>query len=257
MSLDLPALIRRAKLRLLQMHYEAKVGHIGGNLSCLDALMALHHAVLGPDDLFVLSKGHAAGALYVTLWSKGDLSDEQLKLFHKDGARLSGHPSAAWHPGIRFATGSLGHGLGLAAGTALARKLLGRKGRVYCLMTDGEWQEGSVWESLIFIAHHHLDNLCVLIDGNGLQGFGSTEEVASMGDLASRIRPFGVEVLALDGHDPEALVRVLDGPSSGPRFLLLKTVKGHGVSFMEGRMEWHYLPLDEALYLAARKELGA
>jgi transketolase len=257
MSNEWTALIRRAKARLLRMHFEANIAHLGGNLSCLDALMVLHHEILGPQDVFVLSKGHSAGALYIALWSKGSITDEALTRFHKDGSKLAGHPAANWNPGIRFSTGSLGHGLGLAAGTALSRRLSGRAGRVYCLMSDGEWQEGSVWESLIFIAHQKLDNLTVLIDMNGLQGFGSTKEVASMQDLAPRIRPFLVDVETLDGHDPEALAKALSAPSSRPRFLLLNTVKGHGVSFMEHRMEWHYLPLDASTYQAALTELDA
>jgi transketolase len=257
MSPDLPALIRRAKARLLRMHYESRIGHIGGELSCLDALLVLHHEVLGPDDLFILSKGHAAGALYVTLWSIGELSDDQLTQFHGDGTKLAGHPAAAWHGRIRFTTGSLGHGMGLAAGTALSRKLQGRPGRVFCLMSDGEWQEGSVWEGLIFAAHRRLDNLTVLIDENGLQGFGTTGDVASLGDLAGRIAPFDVDIEPVAGHDPAALAAALAKTASRPRFLVLKTVKGQGVSFMENRMEWHYLQLDTDLYRAALKELGA
>lgn len=257
MSPEFPALIKRAQARLLRMHFEAKVGHIGGNLSCLDALLVLHHSLLGPDDVFVLSKGHAAGALYTALWSCGRLSDEQLTQFHGEGSKLAGHPAAAWHEGIRFATGSLGHGLGLACGAALARKLSGAAGRVFCLMSDGEWQEGSVWESLIFAAHQNLDKLCVLIDANGLQGFGSVKDVASMQDLAPRLSSFKVDVENVDGHDPAALLRALKAPAKGPRFLVMNTVKGHGVSFMQNRMEWHYLPLDKQQYEAALKELGA
>src|ERR1022692_1737015 len=152
-----PDLLLKAKLRLLQMHYESGVGHIGGNLSCFDILMALYHNVLGPLDRFVLSKGHSAGALYVTLWSLGLLSDDDLKTFHKDGTRLSGHPPFRGIPEILFATGSLGHGLSLAAGLALAKKLKGEKGRLFCLASDGEWNEGSNWEALIFSHQHRLN----------------------------------------------------------------------------------------------------
>jgi transketolase len=220
-------------------------------------LVVLHHEILGKDDVFILSKGHSAGALYAALWSTGSVSDAQLKQFHKDDSKLSGHPASAWHPGIRFATGSLGHGLGLAAGTALSRKLRGLPGRVFCLMSDGEWQEGSVWESLIFIAHHRLEGLTVMIDVNGLQGFGSTAEVASMQDLGALLEPFNVDVQAIDGHDPAALCAALGPLSTRPKFILLKTVKGKGVSFMEGRMDSHYLPLSPERYQAAVKELEA
>src|ERR1700759_1344632 len=149
-------LIERARLRLLEMHYHSKVGHIGGNLSALDILMSLYHYRLGPDDGFVLSKGHAAGALYVTLWSMGLLSDDDLRHFHGEGTRLSGHPPLSGIPEVIFATGSLGHGLSLAAGLALGKKLLKESGRVFCLMSDGEWNEGSCWEALIFLAHQKL-----------------------------------------------------------------------------------------------------
>jgi transketolase len=255
--MSLPGLIRDARKRLLQMHFEAKVGHLGGNLSCLDALMVLHHQVMGPDDLFVLSKGHSAGALYITLWSKGLVSEEQLRQFHKDNTLIAGHPAAHWHPGIRFATGSLGHGLGLANGHALNRKLTGKPGRTFVLMSDGEWQEGSCWEGLIFAAHQGLKDLCIVIDANGLQGFGSTAEVAGMADLAPRLRTFHVDVQELDGHDSEALAAALKAPSARPKVLVLKTVKGKGVSFMQDKMEWHYLPLDEAHYKRAMEEQGA
>ena len=147
-------LMERARLRLLEMHYHSKVGHIGGNLSALDILMSLYHYRLGPNDGFVLSKGHAAGALYVTLWSMGLLSDEDLRRFHGEGTRLSGHPPLSGIPEVIFATGSLGHGLSLAAGLALGKKLRGEAGRIFCLTSDGEWNEGSCWEALIFLVGH-------------------------------------------------------------------------------------------------------
>jgi transketolase len=248
-------LARKARLRLLQMHFESKVGHIGGNLSCLDALLYLHHHVLTPDDAFLLAKGHSAGALYIALWSTGRIGDEQLKSFHQDGTRLAGHPVAGWMPEIAFATGSLGHGFPVATGVALGKRLQGLPGRVYCLMSDGEWQEGSNWEALIFAHHNKLDNLTVLIDVNGLQGFGSTDEVASMSELGRRIASFGVEAIEIDGHDVRELARVEAGTSAGPRFVLMKTVKGKGVSFMENRMEWHYRPLDAAQFALATSEV--
>ena len=132
------------------MHYESRVGHIGGNLSSLDLMLVLHHEVLEPDDQFVLSKGHAAGAYYVTLWTLGKLTGDDLSHFHRDGTRLSGHPPVAGIEDILFATGSLGHGLSLAAGLAKGKELKSEPGRVFCLTSDGEWNEGSCWEALIF-----------------------------------------------------------------------------------------------------------
>lgn len=237
------------------MHFESGVGHIGGNLSCLDALMTLHHKVLKKDDQFVLSKGHSAGALYITLWSLGKLKDEDLKLFHKEPTKLSGHPAPRWREEIVFATGSLGHGFSLASGLALAKKLRGEKGRVFCLTSDGEWQEGSNWEALIFSMHQKLTSLTVIIDLNGLQGFGTTREVASMDELAGKFRSFGIPVEEVDGHDLSSLEKVLDQRTPGPRIVISRTVKGKGVSFMENKMEWHYLPLNEAQYSQAVQEM--
>ena len=247
----------RARKRLLQMHFEAGVGHIGGNLSALDATLVVLHEYLDEAGTFVLSKGHSAGALYTALWSLGRLHDDDLKLFHKDGTLLAGHPPAAGIAEIRFATGSLGHGLSLAAGTALGLKLKRQPGEVYCMTSDGEWQEGSTWEALIFALHHRLDNLTVLIDQNDLQGFGTTHDVASMAELRKRIAGFDADIRTVDGHDPAALRATLADASGRPRVIVLRTIKGHGVSFMENRMEWHYLPLTAEQYQTALVELEA
>ena len=209
---------------------------------------------MGDDDVFVLSKGHSAGALYVSLWAVGQISDDELRSFHKDGTALAGHPVAHWHKRIAYATGSLGHGLGLAAGVALGKRLRGEPGTVYCLLSDGECEEGSIWEAVMFLHHHKLANLVVLVDANGLQGFGSTGDIASLEPLAPKFRGFGLAVEEIDGHSPEALDAAL-ALRDGPLVVLLRTVKGHGVSFMEGRMEWHYLPLNESQYQLAIREL--
>jgi len=246
---------RKAKLRLLQMHYESGVGHLGGNLSALDILLCLYHFILRRDDLFVLSKGHGAGALYVALWSTGALTDDDLQQFHKDGTRLSGHPPAVGIPEIVFATGSLGHGLGLACGLALGKKLKGEPGRVFCLTSDGEWNEGSCWESLIFLTHHRLDNLILIVDCNGLQGFGTTREVANLEPLIEKFRAFGIDALEIDGHAMENLHAAVAECHSGPLAIVARTVKGCGVSFMENQMEWHYLPLNAQQYEQARNEV--
>jgi transketolase len=238
------------------MHYENRIGHIGGNLSALDTIMLLHHRVLGSDDVFVLSKGHSAGALYVTLWTLGHIDEEHLRTFHQDGSKLAGHPVAGWQPRISFSTGSLGHGQGLAAGVALGKKIANSRGRVFCLLSDGEWEEGSNWESLLFVAHHQLVNLTLLIDANGLQGFGTTAEVASLEPLAEKIRAFGIHVEEIDGHDLQALESALSITPGRPLAVLLRTVKGKGVSFMENAMEWHYLPMTEAQYLKAQQEIA-
>lgn len=256
-SAPTPETIRQARLRLLQMHFEAGVGHIGGNLSALDAMLVLFHQAMQPGDDFVLSKGHSAGALYVSLWSIGRIPEASLKTFHKDGTLLSGHPPANVYAEMPHGTGSLGHGLSTAAGLALGRKLAGKDGRVFCLTSDGEWDEGSTWEALIFIGHHQLENLTFIIDLNGLQGFGSTKEVADLGKLKPILDHFKIKAIEVDGHDIAALSRAMLDPTPGPRAIIANTRKGSGVSFMENKMEWHYLPLKAEQYELAVREIMA
>jgi transketolase len=253
-----PLLLREVKLRLLKMHFTAGVGHIGGNLSAIDILVTLHHGVMTDQDKFVLSKGHSAGAMYATLWSLGLIEDAELNTFHKDGTRLSGHPPVGTVPGILFATGSLGHGPGLASGLALAMRLREESGHVFCLTSDGEWNEGSCWEALIFAQHHKLSNLTIVVDLNGLQGFGSTREVADMHPLAEKFRAFNLPVTEVDGHDVSELQSQLKPPrdQQGPRIIVANTVKGGGVSFMEHKMEWHYLPMNAEQYAQAVAEIS-
>lgn len=247
----------KARKRLLQMHFESGVGHIGGNLSALDAMLVVFHEYLRQQDKFVLSKGHSAGALYIALWSIGRLQEEDLKSFHKDDTLLAGHPPAKGLADIPFATGSLGHGLSLAAGTALGFKLKKNDGRVICLTSDGEWQEGSTWEALIFASHHRLDNLTVLVDHNNLQGFGSTAEIASMSPLWDRLQGFDIDLQVIDGHDPDAIRTALAVKPRRPGIIILRTVKGKGVSFMENRMDSHYLPLSENQFRQAIEEIDS
>ena len=233
------------------MHFESNVGHIGGNLSALDVILYLHHYVLEPVDRFVLSKGHAAGALYTALWSIGRLTDADLREFHRDGTRLSGHPPVGKIPEIVFATGSLGHGLPLSAGLALGKNLRSEQGRIFCLLSDGEWNEGSNWEALIFAVHHRLENLTLIVDQNGLQGFGTTKEVADLGSLADKFLAFGLAVEEIAGHDATAIEAAFERNIAGPRVVVAHTKKGCGVSFMENKMEWHYLPMSPEQYRQA------
>lgn len=244
-----------ARKRLLQMHFESGVGHIGGNLSALDAMLIVFHEYLSVDDKFILSKGHSAGALYISLWSTGRLQEQDLKLFHKDNTLLAGHPPAKGIPDIPFATGSLGHGLSLAAGTALAFKLKANDAKVICMTSDGEWQEGSTWEALIFACHHRLSNLTVIVDHNNLQGFGSTADIASMSPLWERLQGFDADLQIIDGHDAEAIRAALASESQRLKIIILRTIKGCGVSFLQHRMDSHYLPLTEDQFHKAIKEL--
>jgi transketolase len=251
-----PTDIDIAKRQLFRMHYRNRVGHLGGNLSALDAMMVLHHELMGKADRFVLSKGHSAGAYYVTLWSLGLIPDVELTTFHQDDTRLSGHPPAQGIPQILFSTGSLGHGLSLAAGLGLAARLKGEAHRVFCLTSDGEWQEGSTVEALIFVCHHALSNLTVLVDHNRLQGFGSTADVATMDPLSHKLSGFDVDLRQCEGHDLQALRATLAPLSNRPIVVIMETCKGNGVPDFEGRLESHYLPLTETQYRAAMARLG-
>ena len=251
---DLHQLTTETRARLLRMHFKAKAGHIGGNLSCLEALMVLYHRTMTPEDRFILSKGHSAGAWYAVLWSKGLLSSDRLDSFSRDGG-LPGHPSGDGIPGLLFPTGSLGHGPSLANGLALATRHKGLKHRVFCLCSDGEWQEGSNWEALIFMVHHNLD-LTLVIDQNGWQGFGRTREVAGFNDLQTRLAAFGLPVDRCPGHDLEALAQALAPRPEGPRAVILDTVKGRGLAEFEDRLESHYLPLPPDCFPPAALEEG-
>ena len=242
----------QAKIKLLQLHYQSNSGHLGGNFSCIDALMTLHHLVMKQDDRFILSKGHSAAALYVTLWTLGRLSDKDLQTFTLDNSLLPGHPSGLGIPGVMFSTGSLGHGPSLAAGLALAGRHKGLDHQVFCLCSDGEWQEGSCWEALTFAVHHKLENLIIFIDQNGLQGFGRTVDVISCKDLTSRIAAFDADVQKINGHDPDAIKKAIKRRSKegSPRIIILETLKGRGLHF-EDQLESHYLPLSQENFKSA------
>jgi transketolase len=249
--------------RLVVEHsWRANTGHIGSCLSIADLVAAVLCVLRGdpgdPDrDRFILAKGHAALALYAGLAATGRLEVDALETFAADGTRLGVHPDHAL-PGIDFSTGSLGQGLSVGAGAALAARLDGSERRVFVLMSDAECNEGSVWEAAMFAAHHELSNLVVLLDANRQQALGYTADVLEPTPLAERWRAFGWEVDEVDGHDAPALVGRLDrSPCSPaqPRLLLADTVFGKGVSYMEGRIEWHYLPMDEERYQQALAEL--
>jgi transketolase len=244
----------------------AGVGHIGSALSVADIVAALYADVLetndprDPDrDRFVLSKGHASLALYAALYLRDWLTQEELSTYCENGTRLGTHPEVGV-PGIDFATGSLGHGLSLATGAALAGRLLASKRRAFCLLSDAECNEGSVWEAVMFAAHHRLSNLVAIVDLNGQQALGYTKDVLDLSPMADRWRAFGWDVHEVDGHDPLALcdtVRALDYEAGLPHVLIARTVFGKGVSFMERSIEWHYLPMTEGQFDRALKEVAA
>lgn len=246
-SEDLNRLICEARTRLLQMHYKAGVGHLGPNLSALDGLVTLFHSAKNDDDRFVLSKGHAAGALYIALWTKGLLADEDLDTFCTEDSCLPGHPHGNL-PSVCFPTGSLGHGPSLACGLAMAAKHKKSDRHIWCLCGDGEWQEGACWEALSYAAHRKLSNMTILVDVNGLQGFGTTSEVNCLDNLHCRLEAFGAHVVNADGHDVESILNALGNRSSdSPTVILMKTRKGKGLT-NEGEVSCHYLPLSKKEY---------
>ena len=250
----------QGKLRttLLQMHFEANSGHIGCSLSCIDLLIAILKD-MNQDDSFILSKGHAASALYVVLNEMGKISDVELQSYYKDGTHLPAHPAPAKIPAISFATGSLGHGLPLAVEVAKAKKIKREKGYSFVLMSDGETNEGTTWEAAHFALSNQLDNLVVFVDKNGLQGFAKTKDV--LGDTApfDLWKAIGFDVMEVDGHSIELVLNaktsMLEKNNGKPKLIIANTVKGKGVSFMENKLEWHYLPINKELLEQALAEL--
>ena len=260
-GLDIDALkkdARKIRETFLRMHFRAQSGHIGTGLSALDLLTYLYRQWLRPEDSFILSKGHGASALYATLHHVGKLSDAEIATYYRDDTLLPAHPAARAFAAIPAATGSLGHGLPIAVGMAYAHKHLHQDGaRVTCLLSDGECNEGSNWEAILFSAHHQLDNLTVIVDANGLQGFGRTEEVMNMEPFTQKWEAFGYQVREIDGHDFAQIHDAIQAPraASRPLCVLARTIKGKGVSFMENKLEWHYLPMKEEQFIQAISEV--
>ena len=258
-----PILIRKI---ILEQSKRANVGHIGSALSIADIVAVLYSDLLlvnkpdDPDrDRFVLSKGHAALAVYAALFLKGWLSQEQLDSFCGDGTALGVHPEHALR-GIDFATGSLGHGLSMGAGAALAARLQGSARRAFVLLSDGECNEGSVWEAVMFAAHHRLSNLVAIVDLNGQQALGYTKQVLSLAPMVDRWRAFGWDAHEVDGHDATALRTIgsrLDTAAGPPHVVIAHTVFGKGVSYMENQIKWHYWPMSDQEYEQALAEIGA
>ncbi|MFL5814861.1 MAG: transketolase [Bdellovibrionia bacterium] len=256
-SLKLDALAIRK--RFLRMHFENQAGHIGTGLSAIDLLTYLYKKWLKKEDRFILSKGHGASSLYATLHHYGILSSEELDTYYKDGTLLPAHPAPGAWDAIPAATGSLGHGLSIATGLAYAAKKLRSSPagfNVTCLVSDGECNEGSIWEAAMFAAHHQLDNLTVIVDANGLQGFGRTTDVMNMEPFRGKWEAFGFDVREINGHEFHDIHQSLSAPrGSRPVCILARTVKGKGVRYMEDRMEWHYLPMKKEQYEQALLDL--
>ena len=236
------------RYKSLQMTHKGSTSHIGSILSCADIIAVLYSEIINignsdkslTRDRFVMSKGHAGAGLYACLARLDLIPEVQLESHYQDGSRLSGHVSHKLLPHIEMSTGSLGHGLPLSCGIALALKLKGISSKVFCLMSDGELDEGSNWESMLFASHHNLSNIKVIIDRNKLQSIKSTEETLSLEPLIDKFKSFNWEVSNINGHSHELLKRDLTYISDKPHIIIANTIKGKGVSFMENSVLWHY-----------------
>jgi len=246
--------VRSVKRRLLAMCKKAHAGHIGGALSCSEILVFLKFAWMGGDDTLVLSKGHAVTALYSLLAEAGVLTQSQIDSYYEDGTQLPAHPPFNTFAEIPFATGSLGHGLSLSAGMALGARLKQQDRCFFCVTSDGELDQGSVWEAALFSAHHKLDNVVWVIDRNRIQGFGRTEEVLALEPLDAKLRAFGYHVARADGHDFRSLAAARDdclharASGRGPVVIIAETVKGHGMGSLQDTVDCHYLPMTDVQY---------
>lgn len=266
---NLKDLCKENRKNIIKMVYNAKSGHLGGALSSTEILTVLYNKCMktcnewgkGEDfearDRFVLSKGHASAILYSVLSQVGYIPKDELLTFRILGSRLQGHPCPHC-PGVEVATGSLGQGLSVACGMALGLKLDKNPAKVFCLMGDGELQEGSVWEAFMHGAHHKLDNLIAIVDRNRLQIDGCTENVKSLDPLDEKLKAFNWQVIEIDGNDVEAVYDAIEKAkcANGPVVILANTVKGKGVSFMENNAGWHGKAPNKEEFEQAMAELG-
>ncbi len=248
------------------MTHAAKASHIGGCFSMADIVAVLYGGVMRFDaakphwperDRFILSKGHAAAILYAALAETGFFPADWLSTYSADGSKLGGHVTGHGVPGVEFSSGSLGHGLSVACGMALALRADQPKARVFALLSDGECDEGSIWEAALFAGHHKLDNLMAIIDYNKIQSFGSVAEVLDLEPFADKWRAAKWSVVEIDGHDHAALQKHLSHREPGkPNMIIAHTVKGKGVSFMENQLVWHYKSVNDEQLAKALAEVG-
>ncbi|BBH53882.1 1-deoxy-D-xylulose-5-phosphate synthase N-terminal domain-containing protein [Fluviispira sanaruensis] len=241
------------KKRFLKMYFNANAGHVGSSLSCADILtICKFHWSKSINDEIILSKGHAAAALYATLAESGELSEEQIDTFYKDGTNLAAHPPANKLAKIPFATGSLGHGLSLATGLALSDKFTGMARNIFCITSDGELNEGSTWEASLFAAQHKLTNLYWLIDSNKIQGFGRTSDTLELEPLKLKIECFGWNVLEANGHNfvdlENAMNAVRQLAPGKPNAIICNTIKGKDMYQLQDEIACHYLPMSQNCY---------
>lgn len=261
-------LARKVRQHCLKMVHKGKSGHIGSMLSMADILPVIYTQILKVDpanpkmadrDRFILSKGHGGAALLATLAELGFFPKDWLNQYYCDNGKLSGHISHHI-PGVEFSTGSLGHGLPVACGMAMAAKQAGRKHRIFCMSSDGDLNEGSSWEAIMLAGQHHFDNLIMLVDYNRLQALGKSKDIIDLESLKEKLEIFGWSAIEVDGHDQNAVYEALrDLPlcNNKPSAVIFRTVKGKGVSFMENEYKWHYGGLTDELVEKALKEVEA
>ena len=262
---DLHKIANQTRLKIIEMSHAAKSAHLGSCLSCVDILVSLYYRVLNIDpakyraadrDIFILSKGHAAMGLYAVLAKRGFFSEEFLNTYNIDGGLLPEHPPARGVPGVEAATGSLGHGLSLACGQALAFKMKEQKNKVFCLISDGEVNEGTIWEAAMFASANGLSNLTVFLDWNKWQATQRSDEVLNTTNHKDKWLSFGWDVECINGHDFKEIFCAVKNQSGKPKIIIADTVKGRGVSFMEDDNNWHYrIPTSEEVS-AAKLELA-
>jgi len=262
---------KKAKIvrrRIIEMLWEAKGGHFGGSLSCVDILVALYFHILKIDpqnpkwedrDRFILSKGHASAALCPTLAEKGYFSVQLLNTFNKLDSPFGMHPDMHKIPGCDMSTGSLGHGLPIGVGIALGGKLDAKSYKVFVLLGDGELQEGSIWEAMMAASHYKLDNLVAIVDRNKIELDGATEEIMALEPLSKKWKDFGWSVEEIDGHNMKEILEVLKKipiKKGKPSLIIAHTIKGKGISFMENTHDWHYGKIGKEEFKNALVELG-
>ena len=263
LALDSEVIARQSRILTLNMITKSKSSHLGSSLSVIDMLSVLYTYKLNhsrQNDSILLSKGHAAAALYSILGNCGLIPISDLERYCEDGSLLGGHVTHYVSPYVEFSTGSLGHGLSIGAGKALGRISKHEQSKIYVIMSDGELDEGSTWEAALFASHHKLSNLCVLVDRNGLQSIKSTEETLKLEPIDEKFKAFGWDVSLIDGHCHKEILSEISTEKIGgdkPKAIICNTVKGKGISFMENQIEWHYKYPNRSQYLEALQELNS
>tara|TARA_X000000950_G_scaffold284403_1_gene387426 strand:- start:889 stop:1707 length:819 start_codon:yes stop_codon:yes gene_type:complete len=255
---------KNLRILTLRMVYKGGASHIASIFSCIDILSVLYFHKMNFSkknynsdirDKFILSKGHAGAAIYAVMALLKIIPQKDLNKYYKNGSLFSGHVSHYKVPGIEYSTGSLGSGIGVASGIALAGKLNNQKSQIFTLLGDGELNEGSVWESLLFANHHKLDNLTIIIDRNYYQSILTTEKTLKLNPLREKFEAFGLDVFEIDGHDVKQIKNSLNKKTKSTKVIIANTIKGKGVSFMENDIKWHYKNPNTEEYTLALKEL--